>query len=205
MYKLTKKGKIFIGIIVIIILIISYYFYSQKTEEDIYYLNNLDSNETEKKEIKTEKKEIIVHIAGCIAKPGIVKLEENSRICDAIDLAGGITEEADISKINLAYPLEDGMKIYIPNINEKEVNIENEYLTQETTTQEINSTINKKININSANKSEIETIPGIGSITAQKIIDYRKENGKFKKIEDIKNISGIGENKFKKIKEYICI
>ena len=190
MYKLTKKGKIFIGIFLIIILIIFYFIYIKNTEE---------------KNEKIEKKEIIVHIAGCVINPGIVKLDENSRICDAINIAGGLTEEADISQINLAYNLEDGMKIYIPNKNEKEKNIGNENIVQENASSSTNSIINKKININNANKSELETIPGIGPTTAQKIIDYRKENGKFKAIEDIKNIKGIGDNKFEKIKDYICV
>lgn len=199
MYKLTKKGKILIGILTIIILIIFYSIYIKNTEEEnIEYFESEEELDKQDTEEKIEKKEIVVHIAGCVMNPGIVKLEENSRICDAIDMAGGVTNDADISKINLAYTLEDGMKIYVPSINEQEINEEN--IEQST-----NSQINEKINLNNANKLEIEKIPGIGTITAQKIIDYRKENGKFKSIEDIKNVKGIGENKFEKIKEYICV
>ena len=120
-------------------------------------------------------------------------MEENSRISDAIEKSGGLTEEADISKINLAYLLEDGMKIYIPSHNDNKGEMKMETDTK------------SKININSANQTELEKLPGIGSSTALKIINYRKENGKFNTIEDLKNIKGIGDSKFQKIKELIYV
>ena len=135
---------------------------------------------------------------------------------------GGINENADISNINLAYKLEDGMKIYIPTIQEKEKNTSNNTNitdTQDLTTQYVtassglidsstkNSETNQttKVNINTATQSQLETLPGIGPSTASKIINYRKEKGNFKKIEDVKNVSGIGDSKFEKIKELICV
>lgn len=148
--------------------------------------------------------EIIVHIIGEVANEGIIKIKKDSRLVDVIEKAGGTTEEADLSKVNLAYQVKDGQKIYIPNINDKEIQ---EYITEEPGDSIIiEGKENKsKVNINTATQTELETLSGIGPSTALKIINYRKENGEFKQIEDIKNIPGIGEAKFENIKEEICV
>ena len=215
----NKKNKILLIVIVAIVAIISYYFIFDRKEE---WLNNQEQNLEIKEEIKTndqiennsneqqlEKNEnIIVHVSGAVNKEGIVELKNNSRIIDAIDKAGGLKDEADITNINLAYIIEDGMKIHIPSKEEKESTIIVESNIDSGTvgqSNEIKSNNNKKlkININTATKTDLETLPGIGESTALKIIEYRKEKGKFKLIEDIKQVNGIGENKFNKIKELI--
>lgn len=216
-----KKNKILLIVIVAIVAIISYYFIFDRKEE---WLNNQEQNLEIKEEIKTndqiennsneqqlEKNEnIIVHVSGAVNKEGIVELKNNSRIIDAIDKAGGLKDEADITNINLAYIIEDGMKIHIPSKEEKESTIIVESNIDSGTVEqsnEIKSNNNKKlkININTATKTDLETLPGIGESTALKIIEYRKEKGKFKLIEDIKQVNGIGENKFNKIKELITV
>lgn len=218
---LNKKNKILLIVIVAIVAIISYYFIFDRKEE---WLNNQEQNLEIKEEIKTndqiennsneqqlEKNEnIIVHVSGAVNKEGIVELKNNSRIIDAIDKAGGLKDEADITNINLAYIIEDGMKIHIPSKEEKESTIIVESNIDSGTVEqsnEIKSNNNKKlkININTATKTDLETLPGIGESTALKIIEYRKEKGKFKLIEDIKQVNGIGENKFNKIKELITV
>lgn len=217
----NKKNKILLIVIVAIVAIISYYFIFDRKEE---WLNNQEQNLEIKEEIKTndqiennsneqqlEKNEnIIVHVSGAVNKEGIVELKNNSRIIDAIDKAGGLKDEADITNINLAYIIEDGMKIHIPSKEEKESTIIVESNIDPGTVEqsnEIKSNNNKKlkININTATKTDLETLPGIGESTALKIIEYRKEKGKFKLIEDIKQVNGIGENKFNKIKELITV
>lgn len=217
----NKKNKILLMVIVAIVAIISYYFIFDRKEE---WLNNQEQNLEIKEEIKTndqiennsneqqlEKSEnIIVHVSGAVNKEGIVELKNNSRIIDAIDKAGGLKDEADITNINLAYIIEDGMKIHIPSKEEKESTIIVESNIDSGTVEqsnEIKSNNNKKlkININTATKTDLETLPGIGESTALKIIEYRKEKGKFKLIEDIKQVNGIGENKFNKIKELITV
>ena len=217
----NKKNKILLIVIVAIVAIISYYFISDRKEE---WLNNQEQNLEIKEEIKTndqiennsneqqlEKNEnIIVHVSGAVNKEGIVELKNNSRIIDAIDKAGGLKDEADITNINLAYIIEDGMKIHIPSKEEKESTIIVESNIDSGTVEqsnEIKSNNNKKlkININTATKTDLETLPGIGESTALKIIEYRKEKGTFKLIEDIKQVNGIGENKFNKIKELITV
>ena len=217
----NKKNKILLIVIVAIVAIISYYFIFDRKEE---WLNNQEQNLKIKEEIKTndqiennsneqqlEKNEnIIVHVSGAVNKEGIVELKNNSRIIDAIDKAGGLKDEADITNINLAYIIEDGMKIHIPSKEEKESTIIVESNIDSGTVEqsnEIKSNNNKKlkININTATKTDLETLPGIGESTALKIIEYRKKKGKFKLIEDIKQVNGIGENKFNKIKELITV
>ena len=217
----NKKNKILLIVIVAIVAIISYYFIFDRKEE---WLNNQEQNLEIKEEIKSndqiennsneqqlEKNEnIIVHVSGAVNKEGIVELKNNSRIIDAIDKAGGLKDEADITNINLAYIIEDGMKIHIPSKEEKESTIIVESNIDSGTVEqsnEIKSNNNKKlkININTATKTDLETLPGIGESTALKIIEYRKKKGKFKLIEDIKQVNGIGENKFNKIKELITV
>ena len=115
--------------------------------------------------------------------------------------AGGLTENADLNKINLALKLEDQMRIIIPNINDKDNNENN------TTTQlisPINVNDNKKVDINTADKSELMTLPNIGEKRADAIIEYRQKN-KFNKIEDIKNVSGIGDKYFEAMKDMIVV
>jgi len=212
MLKINKNLIIILVTILIIMGGIIYYFYTNNTEQDIDFLyleedsteeNNIQNNEVKIEEI-IEKSQIIVHITGEVVNRGIVKLEEKSRIIDAIEAAGGTTKDADLTKINLAFVLSDGQKIYIPSINDKEIK---EYVTEgsgETIKQESNS-LNKSININTATSEQLQKLPGIGESIANKIIAYRNSNGKFKKIEDLKNVSGIGEAKFNNIKEYIYV
>ena len=160
-----------------------------------------------------EKTKIYVYVTGEVKVRGVVILDEGSRISDAIEASGGITENADISKINLVYVLSDGMKVTIPNKNQVEEDTKFNYVITEAGENEtteiskqknsLTSKPNAKININTASQTELETLPGVGPSIALSIINYRKENGKFNNIEDVQNVSGIGESKFNKIKEYI--
>ena len=208
MNHFNKKQKI-IAIILITIIGIGIYCYTNAientSEEEIENVLEVAQTNTTK---ETEEKNIFVHIAGCVQKEGMLELSSNSRIADAIEKAGGLTQEADLSDINLAYLLEDGMKIYIPNQNERQENNEktkNIPKEENTPSMQIQDTNTKQdvININTATQEELDTLPGIGPATATKIIEYRKEKGKFKQKEEIKEVSGIGEAKYEKMKEYI--
>lgn len=192
-----------------------------QTEESRENLNNenLKGEENSEKNIEggtnTEKQNsatIVIHITGEVKKEGVIYLKEGARIIDAIKKAGGETKQADLSQVNLAYELQDGQKIYIPNKNEKIteyiVDNSNENLMNNQNTNKSDSGSNGKsitININTATLAELDNLPGIGPSTAQKIIEYREENGKFKKIEDIQNVKGIGEAKYEDIKEKITV
>lgn len=203
--KIIENKKILIIGIAIIILILLFMI---KIIDNKYQKNNstnteyISSIETEKEEAFQEER-IIIYITGEVNKEGVIELPEGSRIADAIEKAEGVTENANLKNVNLAYALEDGQKIYIPNKNEEETIITE--FTEGIVNDSDDVKQNKSININKADINELQTLNGIGESLAQSIIKYREENGNFKTIEDVKNVPGIGENKFEKIKENIKI
>lgn len=178
-------------------------------------------------EAEDAKNKIYVYITGEVKVPGVVILKNGSRIVDAINAAGGTTAKANISKVNLVYVLEDGMKVNIPNDNDLKNNPDFEYITMSSGDgaaggssgtsggsgggkegsygSSTGATSYGVVNINTATQTELETLPGIGPSLALSIINYRKENGKFSSIEEIKNVSGIGDAKFEKMKSFITI
>lgn len=211
--NLTKKQKIILLTISIIVTIgIIYFIYNKnQIKEDINLENDILVTNTTLKENNTEENLVIIHITGSVKKPGIVKLKEGSRIEDAIEAAGGLTESADITKVNLAYVLEDGTKIKIPSISDEDLGSDKiiEYgsgeniIIEEDKTSTIKN--NQSVNINKATEIELQTLPGIGESLANKIIEYRNQNGKFLNIEDIKKVNGIGESKYSNIKDLITV
>ena len=218
MKYINKKQKILlIMIISIITLGIGYYTYTTKTNDEFSIEEqNLEIEENEReKEINENIKEntkIIVHVSGAVRNEGIVELKEKSRIADAIEMVGGVTEDAYMKDVNLATILEDGMKIYIPTKEEVEKQRENknDSVSKDTNLDIYNNGSNtrkknNKVNINTATKEELDTLPGIGESTANKIISYREEKGNFKSIEEIKEVSGIGDSKYEQIKNLIEI
>ena len=207
MIDFIKDKKLVICAIFIMIIGVGMYIYKSNSDpitiEDTR--ESIEMQETEDKNEKTAENVIIVHVAGAVKKPGIVKLKEGSRVEDAVNEAGGLEDNADISNINLAYILEDGIKIKIPTLDEKELS-DNSYIIEDIGDKVENSKSKKdKININTASESELETLEGIGASLAEKIVEYREKNGKFKKIEEIKNVTGIGDSKFEVIKNKINV
>lgn len=182
MQMLNQKQKIIaiIGAIIIGIIMIYSYFHSTK---EVYHYEEENLEADEEKEI-TEKQEesMMIHVTGAVKKQGIVEVKENARIYDVIEAAGGTIEAADLSRVNLAYSVEDGQKIYIPF----EADGSNEVDDGETITKSAGENVikeekeqeGKSININTASVEKLQEIPGIGSVTAQKIITYRNENRK---------------------------
>lgn len=222
MENLIKNKKMILiamAIIFCVGIIIFVYFYNQNNSdtnfestvaEGISENNDTQLNDKKEEEKQQEKQqendeEIYIHITGEIKNEGVITLKKGSRIIDAIEKAGGVTENADLSKINLVYILSDGQKLVIPKQN---ANNNEPTITSEGGTNIIQSEVNdksKKININTATQTELETITGVGPSLAGKIIEYRKKNGKFKSKEDVKNVTGIGESKYETIKELIDI
>ena len=217
------RKQIIIGIIIFLVLGVTTFMITYN------YLTNKKENN---KEITIEKKEPIkkgevvkenyfqVDIKGEIISPGIYKLKESSRVIDVINAAGGLTENANTSVINLSKKIIDEMVIIVysnAQVEEfsKTKEIENQVIENCNQIDENslkndacignNNSLNQtnKISINNASLEELMTIPGIGESKAKSIIDYRNMNGPFNTIEDITNVSGIGENVFAEIKEYI--
>lgn len=155
-----------------------------------------------------ENEKIKIYITGEVNKPGVYELKVNSRVEDAITIAGGTTSNANLQDVNLAFILDDAMKIYIPNkndITEEKPIISSDSSSSVALSSGNDSSNSSKININKATLSDLEKIPGVGPSIAQKIITYREENGKFSSIDDLKNVSGIGSKKFETIKDYISV
>lgn len=165
--------------------------------------NKKEDNYNEINIEKYDKKMITVFISGEVNNPGVVTIESEKRLSDAIDVLGGITESADLNKINLAMKLKDESHYIIPKLGEyNELHSNNIF---ERNTQSSTNIQSNLININNANAAQLDTLPGIGEVTANKIINHREENGLFKSIEEIKKVNGIGDKKYEEIKNLISI
>lgn len=193
-------GTITIGIIIFLFFIITYFSGGNselnKNDNESIFVEENESMEVINKKEEKENIKIVVDIKGEVKNPNIYWLEEGCIIEDLINIAGGITEEGDLSKINRAQKLNDHEVVIIPNINDKESEIK-DIMTS--------SNDKNKVNINTASINELDTLSGIGPSKAEAIIKYREENGTFKSIEEIKNVTGIGEALFEKFKENITI
>lgn len=164
------------------------------------------------KEVGTAPGKIFVNIGGEVAAPGVYEVTEGTRLFEVINRAGGLTEEADIDVINRAETVYDGQKILIASYEETK----NGKYSAGTgggqtagngtdSAQEAGNKDGEKVNINTADSAELQSIPGIGPSKADRIIEYRDTQGRFNTIEDIKNISGIGNKTFESIKKYIVV
>ena len=157
---------------------------------------NMISEDNAATEPGTEK--IIVDVAGAVNSPKVVELPADSRVADAIAAAGGLTNDADTSMINQAAFLNDGEKIYIPEIGENDGSVSG--MNTSSVAQQAS-----KIDINTATSEELQTLTGVGPATAEKIINYRSDVGYFKEIDELKNVDRIGEKTFEKLKDYIMV
>lgn len=167
-----------------------------------------DSSTVESQE--TETGTIYVDIGGSVVRPMLAELPEGSRVEDAIQAAGGLAEDADLTNINRAEFLEDGQKIYIPVVSSGNVSVDLQGSGGTVSSGNASSGSQAsgmdpagKVNINYADSSQLQTLDGVGPVTARKIIDYRESSGPFKSIEDLKNVSGIGDKTFDKLKDKI--
>jgi len=207
MYYFSKREKILIAIIgiLLVVSIVSLNSANSSTTENELVITNVN-DVNEKIDVEEDldlPMDIMVHISGQVYQPGIYKLVTGDRVIDAVNLAGGLTKDADIDRINLAKKIVDEEKIYIPKVGENSdsSNVDGDMDNMDINGASENSNSNK-ININTCTKEELMSLPGIGDVLSDRIIEYRKTT-KFNTIEDIKNVSGIGEAKFNDIKELI--
>jgi len=209
MLNLSNQEKItIIFLLVVIIIALGLILYKNYNVENNFTINpsvNSSTNTLSNTSAEVEIPSVIVHVSGAVKNPGVFQLKFTDRVVDAVQIAGGAFEEANLDAINLAAPLKDGQKITIP------------YKVAEIYNEEDDKAINKnfintysspqtsaEININTANDSILQTLPGIGPVLSERIINYRNQNGLFGSIDEIKNVSGIGEKKFEGIKDLIC-
>jgi len=141
---------------------------------------------------------VVVHVAGAVPRPGVYALPQGARVQDAISAAGGFLAEADKTGINLARVLEDGEQLDIPYVEGASIVISTPGI-------EVIASSTELININTASQAELESLPGIGAKTAQKIIEYREANGPFVNPEDIIEVSGVGPGTYERIKDLITV
>jgi competence protein ComEA len=143
---------------------------------------------------------LVVQVVGAVPRPGVYEFPEGARIRDAIDAAGGLLTDAEVDALNLAEPLSDGQKLVIPVAGDAGGTPAPTVPGPTATPSNLDL-----ININEATLAQLDSLPGIGPTTAQKIIDYRTANGPFARIEDIMNVSGIGPSTFDKLKLLITV
>ncbi len=211
-FKLSKD-KILVGVAIVIMAVIGLYKSNGddlKVEKSQEISENLNSendfnNEASKssftKEEEQKDSEVMCHIDGCVKKPGVYSFKKGDRLKDVVALAGGFSNDADTKSVNLAMRVKDEMKIYIPSKSERKENDTTD------TTNVVNpkqNTSKELVDINSADSSKLESLPGIGPSKAKKIIEFREKN-RFKTIEDIKNVNGIGDKTFESLKNLITV
>ena len=161
------------------------------------------ASEKEEKSQKSETEEVVekdlitVDVKGAVKSPGIYDLPVGSRINDAVQKAGGLTDNADSKSINLAQRISDEALVYVPT--------KEETTSQEAHSNASNTKENKKVNLNKASLEELKQVKGLGGKRAQDIIDHRETNGKFKSVDDLKKVSGIGAKTVEKLKEYVTV
>lgn len=203
--EIIEKFKAFKTLFVILIVILcAFIFQQQNSASDIQIVGlkaegTLDETNLEEENLteETSKAPIIyVDIKGAVKYPGVYQLEAGSRVIDIIEVAGGLLNEADETNLNQAMLLTDQMMIYVP--------IEGEQVNQDIPTLFDESQVHK-ININTADVGQLVSLPGIGVKKAEAIIQYRKDNGSFQTIEDLKEVSGIGDKIFEQLKEQVSI
>lgn len=166
-------------------------------------VTNVSKDSTDEKEDKKQKEEsvkqdlITVDVKGAVKAPGIYDLPVGSRINDAVQKAGGLTDNADSKSINFAQKISDETLVYVPTREEA--------TSQETPSSSSNSKGNKKVNLNKASLEELKQVKGLGAKRAQDIIDHRDSNGKFKSVDELKKVSGIGAKTIEKLKDYVTV
>ena len=196
-----NEHKIYIVIIMILLFVVLYLYLNPKII--------IKKEVLEKEIIKENKKGIRVEIKGAVLNPGVYEMEEDSRIIDLINKSGGTLDDANLDYLNLSTILKDEMVVKVFTNREleehKKVEIVYEYIPLECECPKDEIINDSKININKASKEELMSLTGFGETKALSVIEYRIKNGEFKSIDDIMNVSGIGETLFNKIKEDITI
>lgn len=158
--------------------------------------------------------QVVVHVAGAVASPGVVTLDEGARVADAIDAAGGLAQEADPDQLNLARPLTDGEQVRVPRVGE-------DASAWQGTSGQAGASAggggggqapgaagpapSGSVNLNTADAAELETLPGIGPALAQRIIDYRTEHGAFTSVDELTSVSGIGSARLEALRDLVSV
>ena len=210
--KMNLSNQEKIAVIVLLLFIITglgiLLYKNYYSPEPIEMMAHIEPNEENKPQI-LEKTPIIVHIAGAVKNSGVYQLKDKDRVIDAIKMAGGEIEEANLDAINLAAFIYDGQKIIVPfrpsQDPEKQDRNSVFNLNESNYPGDTNYSSSPKININIVDAAALQCLPGIGPVLSERIISFRNQNGCFENIDCIKEVSGIGDKKFEGIKDLICV
>ena len=182
---------------------------NEDEKNQIAVKESMDNSE----EKKIESSEIAVYISGEVKTPQVVKMKTGDRLVYAVEKCGGMTKDADLNAVNLALLLKDEAHYIIPKIGDTNISTQSsanastsgEKTVNQSSNNNTSNSSNTKVNINTADKTALMSLPSIGEKTAQKIIDYRENVGKFNTKEDLKNVSGIGDKKYSQLEEFITV
>jgi len=176
---------------------------TEQTSSSSSYMNEKSNKSNEIGQAETEDQLVTVDVKGAVKKPGVYQLQSNSRVHDALEKAGGLTDEADLKSVNQAQKLSDEAVVYVAKVGENAVDVTTSAPASATSgTGQAKSAL---VNLNTATEADFQTISGIGQKRAQDIIAYREANGRFKSVDDLKNVSGIGAKTLEKLKEYVTV
>lgn len=194
-WSLLVKGAVIGGILLLLVGVGGLFSKKEEAVEDVTVVETTVL--VEKTEDSTTQEAVIfVDIKGAVKNPGVYQMKSGDRVKDALDAAGGLTDEADSQKVNLAQRVEDQMVIVVPKVGEEATEIPSGVTSKE-------AAKSGKVNINTATVEELKTLKGVGEKKAEAIIEYRKKNGSFKTKEDLMKVRGIGKKLFESFQERI--
>ena len=187
------KRWIYVGAMAAALIVFVLWLFFQEDSRQKAVLKASDTEAVQTENSPGDTAEIYVHITGAVNNPGVIRLAPGSRLIDAIEKLGGLTENADTDSVNLASVLEDEDKIHI-------------YTREETAeTGAVSASGTGRVNINTASLEDLKTLPGIGDAIGKSIIDYREKNGAFKSLEELKEVDRVGDKVFDKLKDSITL
>lgn len=190
----VQRRLVLAGVLAVVILTGSMYAFWQKST--VAETTAVNGEAKDSVEPATARSESVIYINGAVNQPGVISVPAGTRVIDAINRAGGLAQGADVNKLNLAQSVKDGMHIFVPG---------GTVGTAAAAGSDGAAVKEGRVNINTADKAELDKLPGIGPALAQRIIDYRQANGLFKSPDELKKVQGISENKYNKFKDRIGI
>ena len=193
---LNYRNQCLIGLAIVIALV-AYLGWQTKHQEPVVSNHMVVAKEDHQKDSRRPKR-ICVDVKGAVNRPGIYYLSRDSRVQEAIEAAGGQNAKADLRTVNLAKQLQDQQMIYIPVQGEQAI-------PTDATAGGANEGGSEKVNINTANKDELQKLDGVGEKKAEKIIEYRQQHGEFKSADDLKNVNGFGDKTVAKLKDQLSV
>ncbi|TGD25357.1 competence protein ComEA [Companilactobacillus suantsaicola] len=193
-YQLFQKNKVIVLGILVGLVFVGYLVINKRptNNEPVKTQVLADKKSASKEEIKSAEKTIVVDVQGAVNKPGVYHLKERTIVLDALQMAGGTKNDADLKQINQAKRLKDQMQIYVPNKTEKR-------------STGSGSAEKEAVNINTATVDDFKKVTGVGPKKAEKIIAFREQHGDFKDLNDLKKVSGFGEKTIEKLKDQLTV